>query len=299
MSVAVVTGAGSGVGRALSVELAKRGWSVALLGHGERSLEETAGLIDRLGAKARAYEVDVADSSAVQDVADRVVEAWGPPAAWVNAAAVGLFGPLEKATDEDLDRVMAVSYNGVVHGSQAAARVMSEGAIVNIGSSLAFASVPYNVQYAASKAAVRSYSLGLGMELRNGGIKVCIAHLPAVATPWFKKVKTLTAFRSRPVGPVHSPESIAVALADLVQRPRSGDVYLGIGTVGVVIAARIAPRLTAWVGATVGVRLQTTSDNAPDSNNLYASVEPPPRPPRFKAMLHRPPHWWPRTGRRR
>jgi NAD(P)-dependent dehydrogenase (short-subunit alcohol dehydrogenase family) len=260
-------------------------------------------MISGNGGVAREYVVDVADATATRNAAERIVSDLGNPAAWINAAAVGIFGPLERSTEEDLDRVMAVSFNGVVHGSQVAAQLMKDrpgnGVIINVGSALAFTTVPYNVPYGAAKAAVRSYSLGLGLELRKSNVTVCIAHLPAIATPWFTKVKTLTPFQSRPVGFTHSPEAVGRAIADLVQKPRFGDSYLGLSTLVVVVASRLFPRLTGWFAHTVGIRLQTTKWPAVHGDNLWQSISPTREAPHFRPVLRRAPHWYPRLGKRR
>jgi short-subunit dehydrogenase len=278
MSVAVITGAGSGVGQALAVELSNRGWNIGLIGHGETALRQTAG---QLKTNFSVQVVDVADANAVDNAGAAIKAELGTIDAWVNAAAVAVFGGINEIEADDASRVLAVNIGGVINGSRTAAHHMKEkgGAIINVGSSLAFTSVPNNVLYAATKAAVRSFSQGFGAEVHDDGIIVSAVHLPAVATPWFAKVKTLTPFQSRPVGPIHTATSVGKALANVVEQPRSGDVFMGVSTLSVVIGAQLLPRFVMSVARKLGVRLQTTKRAAPAINNLWTAIDPPPSAP--------------------
>jgi NAD(P)-dependent dehydrogenase (short-subunit alcohol dehydrogenase family) len=173
--VAAITGAGSGIGRALALGLAWRGCHLALGDVNEKSLAETACLARRAGVEVTGARVDVADREAVYAWADRVAEEHGRVNAIFNNAGVALGATIEGGGYEDFEWLFRINFWGVVHGTKAFLphlRASGEGHVVNISSVFALISVPGQGAYNASKAAVRAFTEALRMELELSGAPV-------------------------------------------------------------------------------------------------------------------------------
>lgn len=163
--VVVVTGAGSGIGRALSLEFARRGARVVLSDVNAANAEETAKLA---GDNARAYTLDVADRAAVLAHADEVAEEFGRVNVVVNNAGVALGATVEEMTFEDYDWLMGVNLGGVVNGTKAFLPHLiasGDGHVVNISSVFGFVGVPTQSAYNAAKFAVRGFTEALREEM--------------------------------------------------------------------------------------------------------------------------------------
>ena len=176
--LAVVTGAGSGIGRATALAFAERGARVVVCDIDLVAAERTAELAGLLGPAAHAYRVDVADGSAVEDFATQVAEAHGVPHIVVNNAGIGHHGTFLSTTDKEWQRVLDVNLWGVIHGCRAFGTLMSEhgegGNIVNLASAAAYLPSKVLAAYATSKAAVAMLSDCLRAELAPRGIGVSV-----------------------------------------------------------------------------------------------------------------------------
>ena len=187
--VAAITGAGSGIGRALAEELTERGTDVALSDVDEAGLEETVARCERRGAgtKVSSQTVDVADRQAVHDWADRVVDTHGRVNLIFNNAGVALAATVEAMTYEDLRWLVDIDFWGVVHGTQAFLphlQAAGEGHIVNVSSVFGLISVPSQSAYNAAKFAVRGFTDSLRMELdmAGGGVSCTTVHPGGIKT---------------------------------------------------------------------------------------------------------------------
>ena len=183
--VAVVTGAGSGIGRALGVLLAEQGCRVALADVNQAGLVETERLIASQGATARTYHVDVSERDAMQAFAESIVREFGAVHILVNNAGVSVVGQFADQSLEDFDWLMGVNFWGVVHGCKfflPHLMAAEEAHIVNISSVFGLAGVPYHSSYCASKFAVRGFSESLRAELADTHVGVTSVHPGGVAT---------------------------------------------------------------------------------------------------------------------
>lgn len=173
--VAAITGAGSGIGRALAVELSRRGTHLALSDVDEAGLADTVGRCEGQGVKVTSQRVDVADRRAVHAWADQVVADHGAVHLVVNNAGVALGATVASMAYEDLDWLMGVNLWGVVHGTKAFLphlEAAGEGHIVNVSSVFGLISVPSQSAYNAAKFAVRGFTDALRMELEIAGSPV-------------------------------------------------------------------------------------------------------------------------------
>lgn len=184
--VIVVTGAGSGMGRELALELARRGASVAAVDMRAESLAETAKLVTALGGKISTHAMDITDAKAVAALPAAVTKALGAVDGLINNA--GIIQPFVKINDLDMDaaeRVMNVNFYGPLRMVKAFLPGLlkrSEAHILNVASMGAYAPVPGQSIYGASKAAVKLMTEGLRSELLNTNVGVTIVFPGATAT---------------------------------------------------------------------------------------------------------------------
>jgi NAD(P)-dependent dehydrogenase (short-subunit alcohol dehydrogenase family)/pimeloyl-ACP methyl ester carboxylesterase len=169
----VITGAGSGIGRATAIEFAAQGASVIVTDIDLLAAKETAATI---GPAASACQLDVTDEAAVRQLAEQVALEHGVPNVVVNNAGIGVAGPFMDTPTKDWKRVLEVNVLGVVHGCQAFGELMIEagegGQIVNLASAAAYTPSRGLPAYASSKAAVLMLSSCLRAELAEHGIGV-------------------------------------------------------------------------------------------------------------------------------
>ncbi|MDH2566592.1 SDR family NAD(P)-dependent oxidoreductase [Acinetobacter baumannii] len=173
---AVVTGAGSGIGRSFAVELAKRGGSVVCADINLEAAEETVKLIEQLGQKAFAVQCDVGQAEQVQTLADQAEQLLDHPVTLIiNNAGVGLSGKFDEMSLEDWKWCMHVNLWGVIHGCHAFVpkfKKLGYGAIINVASAASYTAAPEMSVYNVTKAGVLALSETLSAELRKFNIKV-------------------------------------------------------------------------------------------------------------------------------
>jgi short-subunit dehydrogenase len=194
--VAVVTGAGSGIGRALALNLAERGAKLALSDVDMNGLEETVRQVEALGGEVASQFLDVSQRETVLDYADTVKARFGKINQIYNNAGIAYHGDVEASSFKDIERIVDVDFWGVVNGTKAFLPHLQEsgdGHIVNISSLFGLLAMPSQAAYNAAKFAVRGFSEALRMELliskapvkmtvvHPGGIKTAIARNATVA----------------------------------------------------------------------------------------------------------------------
>lgn len=193
--VAAITGAGSGIGRALACALADRGAHLSLSDVDEAGLAETVARCERPGIRVSPATVDVADRSAVFAWADDVVEQHGRVELVINNAGVALGAAAAAQSIDDFEWLMSINFWGVVHGTQAFLphlRRAGEGHIVNISSVFGLVSIPTQSAYNASKFAVRGFTDALRMELdiEAAGISATTIHPGGIRTSIARNART-------------------------------------------------------------------------------------------------------------
>ncbi len=185
--VAAITGAGSGIGRALAQELARRGAHLALSDIDELGLAETVTLCEGTGVKVTSQRLDVADRDAMGAWAAQVVADHGKVNLIFNNAGVALGATVEAMSYEDFEWLMNINFWGVVHGTMAFLphlKASGEGHVVNVSSVFGLISVPSQSAYNAAKFAVRGFTDALRMELdvAKGGVSSTTVHPGGIKT---------------------------------------------------------------------------------------------------------------------
>ena len=183
--VAVVTGAASGIGRALAIALAREQMTLALVDRDEPGLRETVALVTNAGGMASAHVLDVADETAVNAFAQDVLRAHGHVELLVNNAGVSIFGSVQELASDEIAWLMNVNFWGVVYGTKAflpALLAQPEACIVNVSSVFGLWAPPGQAAYAASKFAVRGFTESLRAELEGTGVHVLTVHPGGIKT---------------------------------------------------------------------------------------------------------------------
>lgn len=259
----VITGASAGIGRASAIEFAKRGARVALLARGAEGLEGARRDVERAGGEALVIPTDVAREEQVEAAAAEVERAWGGIDVWVNNAMVTMLSPFAEMTAEEYRRVTEVTYLGAVWGTRAALKRMlaaDRGSIVQVGSALAFRSIPLQSAYCGAKSALRAFTDALRCELihQKSRIRLTFVVLSAFNTPQFDWARTTFRRQPRPVGTIFQPEVAARAVV-WAAASRRRNVYVGGPALQAVLGNTLIPgfldRLLAriaWSGQFTG-----------------------------------------------
>jgi NAD(P)-dependent dehydrogenase (short-subunit alcohol dehydrogenase family) len=261
MSVIVVTGASGGVGRAVARLFGARGDRVALLARGENGLEGAARDVRDIGGTPLPLSVDVADYDAVDAAAGRIEDELGPIDVWINNAFSSVFATFLETRPDEFRRTTEVTYLGYVYGTRAALdrmRLRNRGAIVQVGSALAYRGIPLQSAYCGAKHAIQGFTESVRCELlhEHSGVRITMVQLPAVNTPQFDWVKSRLRHKAQPVPPIYQPEVVARAIAYAADHPRRREYWVGGSTVVTLIANALAPSLVERYLARTGFKSQ-------------------------------------------
>jgi NAD(P)-dependent dehydrogenase (short-subunit alcohol dehydrogenase family) len=278
----VVTGASAGVGRATAVAFAKRADRVALLARGEAGLAGAAEEVRAAGGRPFPYPVDVADADAVEAVAGKIEDEVGPIDVWVNVAFSSVFAPFWEVSAEEFKRATEVTYLGYVYGTMAALKRMrprNRGAIVQVGSALAYRGIPLQSAYCGAKHAIQCFHESLRCELlhEKSGVHVTMVQLPAVNTPQFSWVRSRLPRHPQPVPPIYQTEVAARAVVYAADHPRRKQYYVGASTLATLMAQKLAPGVLDRYLARTGYDSQQTGDREQEGrpDNLWAPADGP------------------------
>ena len=273
--VVVITGASAGIGRATVRKFAEHGAYIGLLARGRDGLEGARQEVEAAGGKALVLPTDVSDPDQVEAAATAVEEAFGPIDIWVNDAMASILSPFKEIKPEEFRRVTEVTYLGYVYGTMAALHRMlprDRGKIVQVGSALAYRSIPLQSAYCSAKAAIRGFTDSIRTELIHDGsnVKITMVQMPAVNTPQFGWIKNRLPNKPQPVPPIFQPEVAAEAIYWAAHNDRR-ELYVGSPSVKAIMANKVASGLLDYYLANTGYSGQQTDEPAdPDqSNNLW------------------------------
>ena len=277
--VVVITGASAGLGRATARKFGRHRAKVGLLARGIEGLEAAKREIESAGGSAIVLPLDIADADAIEIAAASVEREFGPIDIWVNNAMASVFSPVKKMMAEEYKRVTEVTYLGVVYGTLAALRRMlprDRGTIVQVGSALAYRSIPLQSAYCAAKHAIAGFTDSLRCELIHdkSNVRVTMVQMPALNTPQFGWVKSRLKHKAQPVPPIFQPEVGANAIYWAAHHWRR-EIYAGWPTVEAIVGNKIAPGwLDHYLGKTGFASQQTSEAEDPDRpDNLWKPLK--------------------------
>jgi NAD(P)-dependent dehydrogenase (short-subunit alcohol dehydrogenase family) len=223
MPVAVVTGGGSGLGRAISVDLANRGFLVHVT---DLDADAAAATATEIGAGASAASLDVRDEAACRAVATEAAARGRSLDLWVNNAGVLFTGPAWEQDEQARRAMLEVNALGTMNGTLAALDVMrptGRGHVINVISLAGLVAAPGEASYSASKHAALAFTLGLLFDLRLSGardIELSAICPDGIWTPMLQSRLDDPTAASSFSGKLLTPEQVAVAVGRLVERPR-------------------------------------------------------------------------------
>ncbi|MEZ5238987.1 MAG: SDR family NAD(P)-dependent oxidoreductase [Microthrixaceae bacterium] len=254
---AVVTGAGSGIGRATALELAARGVHLALVDRAPRGLEETGEMLADSSPRVSLHEVDVASSDQVQALAREVDRVHGGAHVLINNAGVTTAGRFAQESLEDIHWIVDINLWGVVHGCKyflPQLESKDEAHIVNLSSMVGLLGLPRNASYALTKGAVRSFTESLRGELRGSRIGVTSVHPGAIRTAITESARGSDAERIIRMGRMPAadtlmrpPAVVARRIVSAIDRDRAR-VVVGPDARLLDLASRLAPGRTGLLG---------------------------------------------------
>jgi short-subunit dehydrogenase len=277
--VVAITGASAGLGRAVAKQFAEHGAHIGLLARGRAGLDAGTRDVQRLGGRAIAIPTEVADAEQVFHARERIEREFGPIDIWVNVAMASVFSPVKEMTASDYRRVTEVAYLGYVHGTLAALQTMlprDKGTIVQVGSALAYRSIPLQSAYCAAKHAIVGFTDSLRCELIHdkSNVHVTAVHMPAMNTPQFSWVKSRLARKAQPVPPIFEPELCAEAVYYAAHHRRR-EMWVGGSTVQAIVGQKIIPGLLDLYLGKTGYKAQQTGvpEDPSRPNNLFEAVD--------------------------
>lgn len=274
----MVTGASAGVGRAVVAEFARQGAHIGLIARGRERLEATKREVEELGGKALVLPTDVADAQQVEQAAERVEQELGPIDIWVNDAMTTIFAPFLEIKPDEFKRATEVTYLGQVYGTLAALKRMhprNRGAIVQVGSALAYRSIPLQSAYCGAKHAIVGFTDSIRSELLHdqSDVHITAVMLPAMNTPQFHWCRTRLPRHPQPVPPIFQPEVAARAIVWAAGR-KEREVYVGWPTVKAIYGNELAPGYADRYLAKYAYNGQQTSEpvSSDRPDNLFEPV---------------------------
>jgi NAD(P)-dependent dehydrogenase (short-subunit alcohol dehydrogenase family) len=275
--VVVVTGASSGLGRAIARRAGERGAKVVVTARNEEALENGVAEIERAGSEALAVPADCAEREQVEGVVARAVERFGRIDTYVANAIVTVYSEAARLEPDELRRVMDVNFFGVAYGFWASLPHLrvSKGTFLHVSSALAYRGIPLQAAYCASKAGLRAFLESARVEEQKAGTSVAVSLvLPgAINTPQFDRDRQKIGYQPQPVAPIYQPEPFAEATLHCAERPVR-ELPVGWGAQKLLWGQKVAPRAGDWVLRRPGWKSQHTGEpkplDAPD--NLFDTL---------------------------
>jgi len=214
--VAAVTGAASGIGRALATNLAAKGCHLAISDVNEQGLQETANLVADRNVRVTTHIVDVANREQVYQYADDVVKEHGRANIIINNAGVAVGDSIEEVSYEDFEWIVGINFWGVVYGTKAFLPHLKkepEGHVVNISSINGIIPNPLNGPYCSTKFAVRGFTETLSQEMKGTSVGVTVVHPGGIGTDIVRNARI-----RRHINPNKTPDQLAADFDENVVR---------------------------------------------------------------------------------
>jgi NAD(P)-dependent dehydrogenase (short-subunit alcohol dehydrogenase family) len=276
--VVVVTGASSGLGRAIARLAGERGAKVVVTARNEEALANCVAEIERAGSQALAVPGDITDRDVVERGVETAVERFGRIDTYVANAIVTVYSEVDRLEEDELRRVFDVNFFGVVYGYWAALPHLraSRGTFLHVNSALSYRGIPLQAAYCSSKAALRTFFESARVEEQKAGTGVDISLvLPgAINTPQFDRDRQKLGYQPQPVPPIYQPEPFAEATLHCAERPIR-ELPISWGAQKLLWGQKLAPRAGDWVLRRNGWNGQHTGERKPvDSPDILFGTLP-------------------------
>ncbi|MBO0869640.1 MAG: SDR family oxidoreductase, partial [Micromonosporaceae bacterium] len=246
---------------------------------GEDGLAAAARDVADAGGTPLPLVVDTADFTGMAGAAEHIEATLGPIDVWVNNAFTSVFAPFTEIGPDEFRRITEVTYLGCVYGTRIALGRMlprDRGAIVQVGSALAYRGIPLQSAYCGAKHAIQGFTESVRCELLHDGsrVRLTMVQLPALNTPQFDWVLTRLRRHARPVPPVYQPEVAARAIVYAAGHPGRREYWVGGSTVSTLLANAVAPGLLDRYLARTGYAAQEGDRPAPGGpGNLWQPAD--------------------------
>ena len=275
--VIVVTGASSGLGRAVARLAGARGAKVVVTARTGEALDACVREIEAAGSEALAVPADCTVQDEVAQVVEHAVDRFGRVDTYVANAIVTVYAETYRYEADELRRIMDVNFFGQVYGYWAVLPHLREsrGTFVSIQSALAYRGIPLQGGYCASKAALRNFFDSARTELAQAGwgVDVSVVLPAAINTPQFDRDRQKIGKQPQPVPPIYQPEPFAEAVLHCCERPIR-ELPVGWGAQKLLWGQKLSPRVGDLMLLRVGWKGQHTGEDKPvDSpDNLFAPL---------------------------
>src|SRR3954470_21063206 len=275
--VIVVTGASSGLGRAVARGAGARGARVVVTARNGDALDNCVREIERLGGQGLAVVGDHAVQDEVAQVVEQALHRFGRLDTYVANAMWTVYAEGEQLEPEELRRVLDVNFLGQVYGYWAALPHLREsrGTFVSVNSALAYRGIPLQAAYCASKAALRAFFESARVEERKArtGVDVSVVLPGAINTPQFDRDRQKLGKQPQPVPPIYEPEPFAEAVLHCAEHPVR-ELPVGWGAQKLLWGQKLSPRLGDLVLLRTGWKSQHTGEpkSADSPDNLFETL---------------------------
>ncbi|MFP7255044.1 SDR family oxidoreductase [Terribacillus goriensis] len=275
--VIVITGASSGIGLVTARMAAAKGAKVVLAARNEAALQELTEELLRAGHEAVYVRADVGVEDDVNKIAEMAIKSFGRFDTWVNNAGVTIYGNAMDVSYQDMKRLFATNFWGVVYGSRTAVQHYLErgvpGALINIGSVFGDKGTLIQSVYASSKFAIHGWTDSLRMEMEREGApaSITLIHPGRIDTPYTEHARSYLAHQPVHKGMMYPPEAVAEAILYAASHPKR-DIYVGSQAKMLQFLGANFPRLTDKLWERISPRTQydeTRKSNTPEESNLY------------------------------
>lgn len=273
----VITGASSGVGKAIALEFALQQPRLVLCSRNAEALREVTLGCEALGAKVKCVVTDVTDPGQMIGLAAAANDFGGKIDIWVNNAGVLAAGTFEETPMAVHDQVVQTNLMGYMHGAHAVLpyfKQQRQGILINNISIGGFLPVPYGAGYSASKFGLRGFSAALKAELVSWpDIHICDAFPAFLDTPGIQHAANYTGKVLKPAPPVYDPRRVAMGIVRLAEKPRS-EMMVGSASVLLRLAYGLMPGLTRNIaGGVIRFYLRQAEEIPKTDGNIFHAVK--------------------------
>jgi NAD(P)-dependent dehydrogenase (short-subunit alcohol dehydrogenase family) len=275
--VVVVTGASSGLGRAVARGAGEAGAKLVVTARNGEALDDAVREIEAFGSQAIAVPADHSVQDEVAQVVEQAIDRFGRIDTYVANAMVTVMSEVVDLQPDELRRVLDVNFLGMVYGYWAALPHLKEsrGTFLHVSSALAYRGIPLQAAYCASKAAGRTFLESARVELEKHRVPVDISLvLPgAINTPQFDRSRQRIGYQPQPVPPIYQPEPYAKAVLHCCEHPIR-ELPISWGAQKLIWGQKLSPRAGDWMLRRMGWKGQHTGQPKPigSADNLYETL---------------------------